>query len=470
LKLSIKQITDMLKDKEIYFTRDFNPITHTQKFKKVQGKYKTIYHTSVDQARKLFGQIVEKKISQTDILKLAEQKGVKQPTKVGSVQARKPLQKNMVREFVRSKVILGGGKAQNLQLPLWWRRWTTDFDGQISRGASLVLQRIADSTNKQLGVKRYYVRPGGHKGTYKLIDISKPKKSLIELTNEKNIQKEPYVVNKQGLRVKTIKGLLYSKADAVNRLERFVRKGAKDITDILRLSRGKIKVKDVLIKKRNPSDVFEVVRQPQGMGKSRLAFDETHMYFDFEIPVGYSKGKAYTIIKFPVTKISKFPKGLRVKVAKAALGQLSGRQQVLLRRQLNAYIKANKNKFFLSPRTAANVIGEREVVTAEGSKFIKSDVYKTFDNDLQKFVKLIEVGFGKRSAKPMIGKFIDGWKKKPFRQLKLRLTNPDLLKVRRYTRLLNKDIKLSKNQKNNIVVMLRKLFISKKAQVALGGR
>jgi len=239
---------------------------------------------------------------------------------------------------------------------------------------------------------------------------------------------------------------------------------AKDLGDAMRLSEGNLKSAVTLIKHKNPSNVFEVIAQKLGMGKDRLRFGENHMYWDFQANVAYSKGKPYSIIKFNKAKISKFPKALRNLIKKADKGLLSQKAQNSLRMALNRHIKANPGKFFTGPRTSSMPIGESEFVLGTTSKFIKGNLYKTFDNDLQKFVSIIEGGFGPQQKVSLAKKFIAGWKNKPFTKLRLRLTNPDLLKVRKYARLIERDLGFPNANKLTFLGFFKKLFSSKKGQ------
>lgn len=458
LKQAIKEMNWIINNPEIIKTRDFNPKIHTRNFKKLQGSYRDGIHVSTQpKARRLFGQKVTKLLSKKKIFKkIIEKAGkIEQPTKIGKLSTKTSLDRLILRGFKRNKVIVGGGRALNLLVKRTKRRFTSDIDGKVTRNAKGILQSIAREANKLFGKNRFIVRTGTHKGTFKLIDKISGR-TLIDLTNIS--KKIPFVLNPQGLRVETKISLLLGKADSLSKLQRFIRKGKLDIGDVARLTGRKIKAKEILVKHKNPSNTFEVVKQVKGMGRDRIAFDETHMYFDFEAPVAYSQGKPFSIIKFPKTKLFKFPPNLRKLINKASKGQLSTSQSNNLRRALNRHIKANPNKFFISPRTASLPIGEREIALAETSKFIKTNVYKTFDNDLKTFVSVIEVAFDKTKKLSLARKFINGWKRNPFRTLKLRLTNPDVLTVRKYARIVERDIKLKSQQVNIFLRIFNKVI------------
>ncbi len=460
LRQGIKELNWIISNPEIIKTRDFNPIVHNRNFKRLQGSYKTGLHVSTEpRAGKLFGRKITKQLTGKEIFRKILKKGkVVQPTKVGKLSTRTSLDRLIIKVFKRNKVILGGGRALNIQVKLLRRRFTSDLDGKVARNAKGILQQIARGGNKIAGRRRYVVKSG--RLVSRLFD-TQTRKFIIDLKNVGG-KKFPFTLNPQGLRVETKIGLLFEKAKAIADPKRFERKGKQDVGDIARLTGRRIRVKDILSKHKNPSNVFEVTRQLKGMGRDRMAFDETHMFFDFDAPIAYSQGKPFSIIKFPRTRISKFPPNLRQLITKAANGQLSTGQGISLRRALNRHIKANPNKFFISPRTASLPIGEREIALAEISKFIKRDTYRTFDNDLQKFVSIFEVGFKKGTRLSLARKFINSWKSKPFTTLRLRLTNPDILLMRRYTNIVRRDIKLTAQQTNIFLSIFNKVIRSVK--------
>jgi len=462
---AMKELNWIKRNPEIIKARDFNPKIHNKYFKKLQGSYRQSIHVSIEpKAGKLFGKKTSLKLKkQREIERIALPKAVK-PKKVRDLKVFGRQNRIIINFLIKNKVILGGGKAQNLQVSILNRRISRDFDGKVPNGAKNLLLKLANRLNREFREqKRFIVRKLKNVDAYSMRDRTL-KKDIVDIAN---IGKErvPFVTTKRGLRVQNVKSLIKGKANALSKLQRYRRKGVKDLKDLIRLTGGKVRATDIVPRSKNPSHVFEVVRQPKGMGKSRLAFDETHMYFDYEAPIAYSKGKLYSIIKFPVSRISKFPKILRLKINKAARGELTAKEGIALRKSLNRYIKLNPNKFYLGPRTASLPIGEREFVLAEGSKFIKGKIYKSFDNDLQKFISIIEVGFRKPAKISLYKRFVKGWKRRPFTTLRLRLSNPDLLTVRRYTRLIEKDVTLSPKQNKNIIGILRRMFKSKKARL-----
>ncbi len=448
IKKSRKELKYAKNNKNLLKTRDYNPNQYTNELLKLIDSYQTGYHVSTGTPSKLFGQLdllTEKQI--TKLLKKDLAK-IKQPKKIAKVKETK-INKQIISKFKKNNVVLGGGKAQNLQVSLLKKRRTTDFDGKVSSGARRILNDLKKSINREVGINLYQVKKGGNPGTYKLINKN-TKAPLVEITNvgRKKIRQLGKVKNPQGLLIESKLSLAKGKISAISTRERFFRKGATDLLDLKRLTGKRLKNADVL--KQNPSDVFQVLRQPGGMGKDRLKFDETHLYFDSEAAIGYAQGKKYTIIKFPLSKIQKFPKSFKPKIKKAKLGLLNKKESNALRRQLNKYIKSNLKKFYTSPRTTSLPFGEREWVLAEGSKFFKVDTYKTFDNDLKTFVNVIEVSFNKRKSKSFFKKFRDAYSKEPIKEIKYRLTNPDLLKVRKYRRLIEKGYKLTKPQKSKL--------------------
>lgn len=462
-KQAIKELSWIQRNPEIIKTRDFNPRVHTKFLSKLQGSYKQGIHVSTEKnINKLFGnegkakfiskQKLFQKIPQKELLSQAKTKTL---PKVGlPFSLRRTVTNYLLRYIKSSKQVLTGAYAQNLYVGKKYRRYTGDLDIKsltprrtASRIAKILKRKFPDlKINIRKLPKAFRVEVQG-KG---IIDIAK----LERGTKIKRIL---------GFRVVSKRFLIRRKLLAAK--IRAFKKGPKDIKDIVRLTGGKVKAKDVLSSKKNPSNVFEVARQVNGMGKSRLKFSETHLYFDFEAAIAYSYGKPYSIIKFPYSKISKFPPRLNAMIKKAANNELSLRQSMALRKALNRYIKLHPGKFFIGPRTASLPIGEREFVLAEGSKFIAGQQYKTFDPDLQRFVSIIEVAFKKPRKLSLFKRFVEGWKRKPFTTLRLRLSNPDILLVRRYTKLVSKDYGLSPRQKLTFLQLMKKMFKSKKGRL-----
>lgn len=464
IRQGIKEMNWLLKNKQILISRDYNPIVHTKNYRKLAGSYKEGVHVSTEKnINKLFGQKVERLITQKQAKELLKKVKIEEPKKI-NIQTRGKIENSILAYSIKRKLILFGGRAlqarvSTLKRILTGRSKSKDFD-LFSRTSKKDAMLMTAFLNKKFNTNAFTFRKGVSKGTYK---IYRGNEHFVDITIPRG--KVRFITLKNGLRVQTQKQVLKGKLEAA--IDRSGKKQSKDIKDVLLASKGQIKAKDILGKRKNPSNTFEVVNQVQGMGKSRLAFDETHMYFDFEAAVAYSQGKPYSIIKFPVAKITKFPNNLTRLIKKAGRGELSTSQGTRLRVALNNYIKNNPNKFFLSPRTASLPIGEREIVLADASKFIKGNLYKTFDNDLQTFISVIEVAFRKPQKISLFRRFINSWKNKPFRTLKLRLSNPDILNIRRYARIVERDIPLGRTRIENLLFMFKKMLTTKKAQARL---
>jgi hypothetical protein len=127
---------------------------------------------------------------------------------------------------------------------------------------------------------------------------------------------------------------------------------------------------------------------------------------------------------------------------------------------VNEYIKKNPGKVFESPRSSVFPMAEREYVLSVGSKEIKSDVYKTWDKNLKTFVSVIEFGLPKKEAQNIFKTMAQAYGKKPFKNIKYRLTNPDFLKVRKYARLLKRGYKLTGQQKSKLRSLVQKFLDS----------
>lgn len=488
LKKSIADIEKILRDKNVIKSRDFNP--------KIPSKYlanfkeTVLYHVStVSKVDKLIGQKFLDLYKKGKILPkeeailakiLSKSEKIVNKKILGSLSTATKLDKIVVQEFKKFGVVVGGGKALNIQSSVLRRRFTSDIDGKVSgKGARTVLNKIAEKANKYYRENirspsffsyenRFKVFEGGHKGTYKLVDMV-TKKTLIELTNE--AKKVNYVVNKQGLRIATKLDLIKGKANSLSKSERFMRKGNVDIKDVAILTNGKVKARD-LFGGKNPEDVFEIIETSSEAGKSRKLFKEFFFFTDKEAALGYSQGKKYSILEQVNRKINRYPKNLRNLIKKANDGKLSLKQSTILRKRLVEYAKKNPGKQLPGTRTSAATMGEREYIQYLG-KLKRIAKYTTFDRDLKAF---IEVGSMTKNLKAetriaLIRLFEKGkdtykaYAKNTFMRLKLRLTNPDLIQVRKYQKLLKKEIDLTPKQKIKFSAIVKKLYDRMKSNV-----
>lgn len=467
IKQSIAELNWLLKNKEILKSTEFNPLVHTKNFKKLQGSYKEGVHVSTEpNINKLFGNEIEgfatvkdlfKKIP-SDELSKGLQTEVLSKSKIREVfklQRRKSL--DLVLKYTQTNnLFLTGGYAQNLLVRKSLRRSTSDIDllskSPLKDARAIKRKILKDFPNAEVTIQKLPKAQRVLLNGKELVDIGKYKGDSF--------------ITQQGFNVLTKEVLIKKKLKAVKDYKRD--KNKKDVKDIIRLSNKKVKKSDILVSRENPSNVFEAIEIKGGMGKDRLKFDETHMYWDFAAAIGYSQGKRFSIIKFPKVKIQKFPKSLRVKINKAAKGQLSVREQNNLRRALNKYIKDNPGKFFLGPRTASLPFGEREIALSVGSKFFKKDLYKTFDNDLQTFISVMEVAFKEQKSKGILARLLNSWKDRPVKTLKLRLTNPDILELRKIKRVLERDLPFSLTKRQQLALLIEKfVFINPKKVIKL---
>lgn len=464
----LKELQSLRTNPEIIKATDFNPRVHTKAFRKLQGSYRDGIHVSTDtDAGALFGQAVIRKANIPKLLKKIDTrsivKGKIRPLGL-PLTLRRRADKAVLSILKRRQIVIKGSSLFDIFLARKFRRRAGDRDvGSLN--PLLTAKQIVRDLKRLL--------PGTTIKIKKLPKAFRITVNGIELVDVGKIPQGFKTVQANGFKVGSKAKLALDKLELAITRPR-PGKRAKDIADAIRLSGGKLTVGEIIPTNKNPSNVFEVVRKVEGMGKSRIAFSETHMFFDFEAPVAYSKGKPFSIIRFRRTRISKFSPSLRARIKLAANNRLTAREAIQLRKNLNRFVKANPNKFFISPRTASLPIGEREIVLAEMSRFIRKDTYKTFDNDLQTFVSIFEVGFGKPQKLSLARKFINGWRRRPFTQLRLRLTNPDILKVRRFARIVERDISLTKSQRLGFLALLKKIltgpFRGKKAQVKLPGK
>ncbi len=454
---AIRELKYVLRNDQIINTEVLNPREYTKNLKKLSNSYRDQYHVSnTPKWKKIFKKEKFKTdLSETEILnRILAKTSAKKKTldvKPRKIPLRSAENKMIVNSLISSKSVLGGARAMNLQVGILRRRKTTDFDGKTLGNSITILNSLKSSLSRQYPSRQYRVMKLPNKGSARLFEVTK-KRDVLDLTTVNKLPE--YSINEQGLRVESIKSLLAGKANALSKRERFLRKGKTDLRDVQSLTQGALSSQKVLPKMRTKSRVLDVVRIKGGVGKDRLMFDEFHMYFDLSAPAYYGKGEPYTIIKIPKTRLNTFSKSLELRSLKASKGELSSTQTRKLRIDLNHYINANPNKFFLGPRTGSLPYGEREWVLATGSRLFTKDIYKTWDSDLKRMINVVEATFTPQKKNSFFKKFKLAYSKNPFKALKLRLTNPDILDVRRYSKLVERDLDrpLSLIQKFKLIV------------------
>jgi len=486
LDQAVKEHKYLLNNQGVIPVRQMNPVGHSIEFKRLTNSYKNQYHITTPNIKKAFKERLEvmdelkqfgKKTSlkrevvvDEKALKLLEEKLLKRGadltnlpkgvlTVPGLPFSRKRKVNTELLKIFRTEddVVLGGSAAQNLYLPKRYRRTPGDFD-ILSSDPSRVAKRIMARLAKKFPKSEVKIRQ-----LPKAIRVSVDGVEYLDI----GTLKTKVFVTISGLKVLPKKELFKKKLDSS--IRRIRRMGLKDVEDLVRISEGNLGKADVL--KKSPGKFLEVLPRKAEMGKDRLRFGETHFYWDYEAALGYARGEPYSIIKFPLSKISKFPTRLENLIKKAQNGKLSSSEQNRLRRALNRHMKANPDNFFLGPLTASSPIGEREWINSVFSRLFINDEYITFDSDLQRFVNIIEVGFSKKAKTNLFRKFYNSWKDKPFTQLKLRLGSTDVLTVRRYAKLLSRDMTgiVKSPNKKSFLEIFRKLLKRQKKEVIRKG-
>jgi len=186
-----------------------------------------------------------------------------------------------------------------------------------------------------------------------------------------------------------------------------IKRFAKDLKDLKRLTGRFFTRKDFVDKIQKPKNILKVLPQPKGMGKSRIKFSETQMFFDTEVSIGYAvnalvkphmskvsrsllsplksylesssgknsvvgrmyglktfkKGAKGVVIRLKAD-IGRFPATLLAKIKRASKGGLNASDSAKLRTEIVNFIESPKNlkKLTLGSRTASLRAGERELV------------------------------------------------------------------------------------------------------------
>jgi len=438
-----KKITDVnkiLNDPNFIKMREYNPQVAGKYVKRVSSATRELYHISTEKKlAKMFGKTIEKPLTAKQI-KALDLKKILGPTKIkGKVKPlglpftqRRKINIELLKLIKKEQHILTGSAAQNLYVAKKYRRTPGDFDIK-AKNPSQATRKIFNALKKKF--------PDANFKLVKLKLANRIKLNGKDLLDVAKIEKGVAPITIQGFKVASKQFLLKKKLSTVpSPAEKFFRRGEKDIADVVRLTEGKFTRSDLILKSKNPSTVFEIARFKGGMGPSRLKFDETHFYFDYEGAVGYAQGKAYSIIRFPLAKVNKFPKHLVLKINKAIKGRLSIKQQNTLRMQLNNYIKKNPNKMFKGPRAAAQGMGEREVVSSVSGKLFKKELWKTFDRELQTFIQGVDVGFSGTERISYLTKLSKALKQNHLKILKYKVGQNDLLKIRSIQKLLKSNV------------------------------
>lgn len=488
LNHQISSLKSLLKDGRILQSQDFADTIEFKDLKKLLGKKIDLNHVSPEELGKLFGakgmkQATEQEISKLILSKARGKINEPLPSKIGKLPIKNKFDKALVDLFKKYKIVLGGGTAINLKSKSKFRRSTSDIDAKIGGNkAKRVLTELANKWNKLNGKKLYDVKPGGHPGTYKLINIL-TKEILVEITNTKNLMKLKPLMNSQGILIESNLASVMGKAGALSTGERFARKGMKDLRDIFRITEGRVtlKIKDIFKKWKDPKDIFRVIEKAD-LGKDRKKFLENHFYWAvFEVLVGYAgkgsdrvKGNYLkyiigkitgkinpSILRVEGAELKKPPKYLWDKILKAS--KLTLKQQNALRREYNTWAKKNKGGILLPPKGSALGRGEKEAISIVDSLLRKYGKRTTYDSTLNKLMNIYLVEAiknpsiaGKKDIS-FIKKIIQAYGKDTFKQLKLRLTSKDYLDAN-IKSIIKKGKNLGKQDMNNLGSRIKKVY------------
>lgn len=499
---SIKEINKIIKDPKVLKLIDMNPLVKTADLLKTVGKQKYVFHATSATPKSLFGQVMKKLKSPKEIVKAVQEASGKLKR---DVPVKTAIEKSIIDFVKQNKGVLGGGKAQNSFVKFYLKRATGDFDVLIKNASSKMnslvkqLRRKFPNTKfepvvlKQKGFNVYRLKVNGKV----LVDFDPISKGLKYQTSK-------------GLRYMSPKQLALNKLEAIqNPLKKF--RWAKDTKDLRKLTGNIISDKKFMNKYKNPRNVLEVIKKTEGMGKSRIKFGETQMFFDYEVATGYAyKGmmrqvipKAFTKwlseIKIPggagkiavpksfikklnsfkyikasdkftilkmKAKISDLPAKLRARVKLASQGKLSSKQSVQLRKDLNSWVNKNPQKMSIGSRTGSQIRGERETVLPVGSKVFKQKYKFTYDPETKIYINVLETSLKRLPKKANISiiKRIRAMPKETLQRFVRNFSKGDISKVRKYNKLIKRADYLTSGRYMDFIEFNKRLFASKFAK------
>lgn len=458
-KKYLSYLNTILRDKRIIQLQETNPIVQTKYLQQFEGAVKDLYHVSGEpKINKLIGQIVERKISEKQAVQLLKGLEVKDKGLKG-IKGFTQKDRLIIDTIIANEGIVYGGKAVIFRTPFYKRllkgRITSrDYDVLVRNPRKVALQ-LRNLLNKTYKTKEFNVvkrKPKTAQERTSGLEVYKLRRGKEPIADFTNIRGRRVRYSKDpvsGLRVATAREIIKGKLKAA------LTRGKKQ--DIKDLGLFGIKRKDYLPKGKNPSNVFEVARQGSSIGADRLRFNEDFLYVDLAAALVYSYGKPYSILIFEKAKISKvYSPSLQARIER--IPKMSQIQKAQLRLDITKYINNHPGKFFVGSKNVVELVGESQFVASVLSKSFKKDVYRTWDNDFRGFMQALVLTKGKQKSTPYLKKLKIAYAEKPFQQLKLRLTNPDILKVRRFRRLINKKIPLNSRQERILDYLFYKLI------------
>lgn len=516
---SKKTIKKIQKDPKTLKLNDYNPLIETKKLIKEIGKEKEVFHSTSARPKDLFGNKYSKLKTNKEILRAVTKASGRVRREIGF---KGDIQKVILDFIKRKKGVIGGAKAQNVFVRKYLTRKTGDFDVLI-KSPKLAMEELVKILKKKFpndkfSISRLKVKFPDTKPFY-VYRLKVNGKLLVDFdpysTQLKGVPIK-YKTTPSGYRVLDSKILALKKLEAVGNIKKIAR-FTKDSKDLRRLT-GKIFSNNKFIQSlKSPKNFFTITRQPKGMGASRIRYGETQLFFDFEVPTSYAynnlikKAVPKSIIsilqKLDLTKFNKaigfrtgfikqlnsikyiksnsrltilklkarvsdFPPKLRARIKKASRGELTSKQQNLLRSDINTYINKNPQKLSIGSRTGSRAVGERELVTPETTTLRKVRKQYSIDPTTKLYMDVITTSLRSATNKSLISRFksyVSKLKKslKPSElkaELLRRTRKGDLAKWRRFRKQLKRADKLTSAEYLDFLEFNKRLFSNIKAK------
>jgi hypothetical protein len=469
---------------KVWKVQDYSLIKSARDIIKYIGKPVEGFHITSTSFNKLFGGLfLELAKTEDEIKALAKiySKEAKITQKRGlSFNAITDIEKEILKIFKRNGVVLGGGKALNINVGKRLARQTSDFDGvALKNNPESVINQLEKALNKLKGnsgrfrsLKRKAI--DGKLDVYYLYD-TKNKISLIELkrlSDIKNIKDFSYVLTKEGLLIESKASLLLSKANAIIDRERYRSKGLIDVDDFIKLTDNKLKTKELLKVVKDPNDILRVVAFPSEMGADRKRFKEFQFFLSlFKVFVGYGLANItkQAIWKYLLKewfgfnnfrgfrtrgKLGKLSPELTKRVNKALKGKLSIREQNKLRNDIVTYINKTNPELLPPSRTLSKGAGEEEIILKEGALFQKKSnkIKEFYEPELGQLVKIlldVEVK-GKGLSKKELLALDKVNKVSVLDRYSLKLSNPDLRESKLILRMVRENNRITRGDVDKI--------------------
>ena len=415
----------------------------------------------------------------------------------GKFNVKSKADKILLETVAEHKLVIGGQRATNLQVPKKYGRKTFDWD-LTKKGADMnkIAKEYVKKLNEAYGKNRFelHIKLNG-----KLNQVyDKVAKDHIADFSAPFFKQN--VANIGGIRVVHVDQLIQNKITALSD-KTFQSRWTKDFKDLKNIIKGtgnKQRYNNLI--KKYEKEIFRGVKGKADLTKIKATANELKeigfsknainwLVTAKNNPLKYGalkvllklktmqKPEKFNILEFKDMKIGKFPKKYNKLIMKAAEGKLSSKQQEALRFKLVELVKKNPNQFFPGTKSMANIAKpfgiEEEWVAAVGSKFyanknIRSKFYKTFglkkgegiiyDDQLRKVIQIFELT-KKKPSKTAVEET-----KEFLKLLKQKYSDPKRL-IKELIKTHNVQISIDKSGKiqtiDNIPTIRRKLGIVK---------